>query len=743
MQAALSAEQTSEIEQQSAPRSPSRHWVCWSGLSTLLGQLAAILRHDRGVGVALILLVWSAALTDAADVDRPWSNRELDPDSRAVLLVRAMTNEEKLVLIRGFFGVSFAEPRSRSGGAVGSAGYVPGIARLGIPSLQETDGSLGITNPYDVRPGDTATAMPSGMALAASWNPDLAHEVGSVLGKEARQKGFNVLLGGGVNLAREPRNGRNFEYLGEDPLLAGIMAGEEIRGTQEQGIIATVKHFAFNDQGTRQTTLNVSIDRAAGRESDLLAFEIAIERGHPGAVMCAHNKIGGRYACANDWLLNHVLKGDWRFPGWVMSDWGAVHDLGAAMAGLDQASGSEFDEQPYFDRPLKEAIEGGAVPAARLDDMVQRILRSMFAAGLLDSPAPPKPVDHQADDAVALKATAGGMVLLKNNGHLLPLDRGVRRIAIIGGYGDQGVPAGAGSSEVAPSNDAATIVPLGGSAEYVLVRRGVIHPSSPVAALRRRMPQTEIRFANGAYRAEAQNLAKWADIAIVLAVQWTGEGWDVPDLSLPSGQDQLIESVAAVNPRTVVVLETGGAVEMPWLAMVPAVLEAWYPGQRGGDAIVAALLGEREPGGRLPITFPESLGQLPHQEVLGFDRTGDEPANVDYGAEGSNVGYRWFAAQSLEPLFTFGYGLSYTQFAYTDLKVAGEDNLTISFSVRNIGSRAGEDVAQVYLISAPGPTKTLRLLGWQKVSLAAGEAVSVIVTADLRLLGAFDPGAHR
>ncbi len=257
------------------------------------------------------------------------------------------------------------------------------------------------------------------------------------------------------------------------------------------------------------------------------------------------------------------------------------------------------------------------------------------------------------------------------------------------------------------------------------------------------MPQTEIRFANGAYRAEAQNLAKWADIAIVLAVQWTGEGWDVPDLSLPSGQDQLIESVAAVNPRTVVVLETGGAVEMPWLAMVPAVLEAWYPGQRGGDAIVAALLGEREPGGRLPITFPESLGQLPHQEVLGFDRTGDEPANVDYGAEGSNVGYRWFAAQSLEPLFTFGYGLSYTQFAYTDLKVAGEDNLTISFSVRNIGSRAGEDVAQVYLISAPGPTKTLRLLGWQKVSLAAGEAVSVIVTADQRLLGAFDPGAHR
>lgn len=343
------------------------------------------------------------------------STRDIDVRARA--LVGQMTLDEKIAMLHGSMPIALpGRPNNTPADALPSAGYIPGVARLGIPPLRETDASLGVTNPLGLRKGDTATALPSGLSLASSFDPDLAYRAGAMVGAEARAKGFNVLLNGGANLARDPRNGRNFEYLGEDPLLAGVLAGETVRGAQAQGIIATVKHFALNDNETNRHSLDARIDRGALRESDLLAFQIAIERGRPGAVMCAYNKINGEYSCSNHWLLNDVLKGDWHFAGWVMSDWGAVHSVDDALAGLDQQSGEQFDPAVFFGAPLKVAVESGRVPVARIDDMVARILRSMIAAGLLDRRTAAPPTDVQANAAVALQVARQGIVLLKNDG---------------------------------------------------------------------------------------------------------------------------------------------------------------------------------------------------------------------------------------------------------------------------------------------------------------------------------------
>jgi beta-glucosidase len=269
-------------------------------------------------------------------------------------------------------------------GAMQAAGYVPGLPRLGIPALSESDASLGIANAG--RKDDDATPLPSGVALAATWDAKTAFDSGAMIGRQARQKGFNVLLAGGVNLLRDPRNGRNFEYLGEDPLLAGTLAGASIAGIQSNHIVSTIKHFAINDQETGRMVLSAEIDEAAFRESDLLAFEIAIETGHPGSVMCAYNRVGGTYACENPFLLTDVLRADWHYPGWVMSDWGAVHGVAAAKAGLDQESGQQLDKKVFFDAPLKAAVQGGDVSAGRVREMTHRLLRSMFAAGLFEHP---------------------------------------------------------------------------------------------------------------------------------------------------------------------------------------------------------------------------------------------------------------------------------------------------------------------------------------------------------------------
>jgi beta-glucosidase len=538
-----------------------------------------------------------------------------------------------------------------------------------------------------------------------------------------------VLLAGGVDLTREPRGGRDFEYLGEDPLLAGTLAGATVRGIQDQHVLATVKHYALNAQETARHDLSADIAEPAARESDLLAFEIAIERGHPGAVMCAYNRFNGPYACENGFLLDKVLKTDWHYRGFVMSDWGAVHSTAAALAGLDRESGEELDPQVYFGAPL--AALDGKDPAytARITDMNRRILRAMIATGLFDDPPVPARPDVASGEAAARAQADAGIVLLKNDG-VLPLTAAAKTIAVIGGFANIGVMSGGGSSQVAPAQGPALALPTGAAG----ARPILLHPGAPLAAIVARAGAgVRVSFDDGRYPAFAARKAAKADIAIVFATQWTSEGADVPDLDLPRDQDALIAAVAAANLHTIVVLETGGPVLMPWLDKTAAVLEAWYPGIKGGAAIADILFGDVDPSGRLPITFPASLDQLPRPALDGLYDSDVSKLNVDYDIEGADVGYRWYARKGLTPLFAFGHGLSYTHFTYSDLQVRGDTSLHVRFTVTNSGAVAGRDTPQVYVTDRAGK-RGQRLIGWGNVELAPGASQTVSVDADPRLL---------
>lgn len=665
-------------------------------------------------------------------------------ERRVAALNDRLTVEERLTLVTGSLGVGIPGmdiPKA----AIGSAGYVAGVPRLGIPALQETDAALGIANPLRVRAGDRSTALPSVLAMGATWNPDLAYRGGAMVADEARAKGFNVLLGGGVNLVREPRGGRNFEYVGEDAWLTGVMGGAQIRGSTDRHVIATIKHFALNAQETGRFVLDARIDETALRESDLLAFQIAIERGRPTAVICALNRINGPFGCEHDWLLNRVLKGDWRFPGFVMSDWGALHGVESALAGLDQESGSQLDQlntgQVYFRDPLAAKLASDPRYTVRLKDMTRRILRAMILSGVMDDPPRPARIDPAAHAAIAKAQADEGIVLLKNDRDTLPIASSARRIVVIGGHADAGVLSGGGSSQVVPA-DPHVAVPMGGSTSLdALNRQAIFHPSSPLAALRARFPRAEISYQDGRYPGAAAAAARNADIAIVFATRWMLENEDAADLSLPEAQDATIAAVADANPRTIVVLETGGAVLMPWLARVPAVLAAWYPGERGGEAIADVLSGAVNPSGHLPISFPASETQAPARALRGLDLPAKQPFTVRYD-EGADVGYRWYARHGQRPLFAFGHGLSYTAFAYDDLRVTGGRAPRLSFVVRNTGTRAGKAVPQAYLTAIDGQPER-RLIGWDKVALAPGEARRVTLTVDPRLLAHFDTAGQR
>ncbi|HMH66181.1 MAG TPA: glycoside hydrolase family 3 C-terminal domain-containing protein [Rhizomicrobium sp.] len=652
-----------------------------------------------------------------------------DPDKQAAALVKQMTPDERNLLLHGFFSRPNNINRLPQIGAPYAAGYTPGIARLGIPQLAESDASLGVAWINGKR-AKNATALPSSLALAASWDVKIAYAGSAAIAQDARASGLNVLLAGGVDLTREPRNGRNFEYLGEDPLLAGILAGETIQAIQDQHVMSTVKHYALNAQETQQSSIGVDISEAAARESDLLAFEIAIERGNPGAVMCAYNHFNGPFSCGSDFLLNKVLKKDWGYPGFVMSDWGANHATADALAGLDRESGEEFDSQIFFGAPL-QALDGrDSAYTARITDMNQRILRSMIATHLFDDPPKVAAPDIARGEAAARAEAAAGTILLKNNG-ILPLLKTAKKIAVIGGYANIGVMSGGGSSQVAPQSGPALSIPTTFAADDW--QAVILHPGSPVKAIAARAPAARVTFDTGAYPAFAAARAKDADVVIIFAVQWTTEGLDVPDLSLPNGQDDLIAAVTAANPHTIVVLETGGPVLMPWLNKTAAVLEAWYPGIKGADAIADILFGDVNPSGKLPITFPASLAQTPHPVLDGlFDYDGR--MHVNYDVEGSDVGYRWFDRKGLTPLFPFGFGLSYTSFRYDDLQLRSEGNtIHASFTVTNTGNRAGRDTPQLY-VTARGKTKGQRLIGWSNVDLAPGASIKVSVDADPRLL---------
>ncbi|MBU3077740.1 beta-glucosidase family protein [Sphingomonas quercus] len=704
---------------------------------------------------ALILAALLAGT--AAGAAQPWADRSLSPSERAGLLVAAMTQDEKLAYVHGYFP-PLAKGVPASLNMIPSAGLVPGVPRLGIPALRESDASLGVANQVEQRKGDTATALPAGLATAASFNPEIARAGGAMAGAEARAKTFNILLAGGVNLTRDPWNGRNFEYLGEDPLLAGVMAGEAIKGVESNHIVSTVKHFALNAQETGRQILDARIDPVALRESDLLAFEIAIERGRPGSVMCAYNKVNGDWSCENDALLNGVLKGDWAYPGWVMSDWGGVHSTEkAANAGLDQQSGQELDSAMFFGKPLAEAVKAGRVPQARLDDMVRRILTGVISSGLYDDPTPakPRPIDLAAHAAVAQQAAEQGIVLLKNEGGLLPLAKTAKRIVLIGAHADVGVLSGGGSSQVRSTGGAPVEIPLT-RGEASSFARITWHASSPMKAIRALAPQAEVTYIDGSDPAAAAAAARDADLAIVFAWQWQTEAQDAETLALPDNQDALIEAVAAANKRSLVVLETGGPVLMPWIARVPAVLHAWYPGQRGGEAIANILFGDVNPSGRLPITLPVSADQAPRPAPVGLANlhamerareAGDKTAKiapfaVDY-PEGANVGYRWYEKTGRTPLFPFGYGLSYTRFTYANATASGGETPSVSLDVTNAGARAGADVPQIYMQSTDaGGLVTWRLAGFTRLTLAPGETRRVTVPLDRRTFARFDPATR-
>ncbi len=690
----------------------------------------------------ILVIVYSFNPQTHAQVSsQSWMNTKLSADERADLLLKQMTIDEKIQLLHG----SMAMLGQKVPNALGGDGFVPGIPRLGIPDLNLIGAGVGVTN-LGKRAMGQATALPSSLAETATWDPKLAYEFGAVIGRETRDQGFNVSLGGGNDIMREPRNGRNFEYHGEDPLLAGKIIGPELKAIQDQGVIADIKHYAVNCQETNRMGVSSNIDKRAMRELDLLAFEIGVRESGVGTVMCAYNRVNDVYSCENDYLLKQVLKHDWGFKGWVMSDWGGTHStVKAATAGLDQ----EFFENKYFSASLKQAVKNGQVPAQRVDDMVRRILRTMFAVGVIDHPPVVKLSDFAVDGAVAQRVAEQGAVLLRNEGNQLPLNADqLHSLAVIGSHADAGVLSGGGSAQVDPVGGNAVppkeIPP--GIDGFLAVP--VWDPSSPLRAIRAKTRNAKVEYNDGTNVAAAAHLAAASDVAIVFVNQHTHEGADLPNLSLPDNQDVLITDVARANPHTVVVLENGDALLMPWLNNVSAVLEAWYPGQRGGEAIANILFGDVNPSGKLPISFPKSEADLPRLTIppappskAPWDGELVPPpvfSEVDY-SEGLKVGYRWYDAEHKEPLFPFGFGLSFTTFSYSQLKTTAGKQVDVSFVVKNTGARAGVETVQVYLgLPAIAGEPPRRLAAWQKVQLGPGERRAVTLTLEPRSMSIVD-----
>jgi beta-glucosidase len=643
-------------------------------------------------------------------------------------MLAQMTQAQKLQMVQG--GVTsnltygYTVPR-------GAGGYVPGIPALGIPELYFADGSVGVGN--GVGP---ATALPSSISSAAGWDVTEAAKYGTIIGSELADYGINVNLGGNINLiGREPRDGRTFETKGEDPILAGKITAAHLNAIQAQHIIGDIKHFAFNDQESGRATANVIIDDRGGRESDLLAFEIGVKDSNVQSVMCSYNLTNGQYDCENGYLLNDILKGNWSFPGFVMSDWWATHStVNAANGGLDQEQPNE-----QFFSTLGTSISSGQVPQSRLDDMVHRILRAMYEVGIFDNPQQIQAIPAAADAAVAQEIEEKGAVLLKNAGNQLPLNAStIQSIAVIGLHADVAVLSGGGSAQVQPIGGSLTETqpcpPCWSAVNWDL--------SSPLKAIQAAAPNAKVQFADGSNATAAATLAVQSQVAIVFASQWASEGMDVPSLNLtdltsatPIDQDGLVEAVAAANPHTIVVVESGGAILMPWLSHVGAVLEAWYPGQNGGPAIADLLFGVANPSGKLPITFPASEAQLP-RPVIPQPPDNVTPFPVNY-TEGYNVGYKWYDVNGLTPLFYFGYGLSYTTFSITNgavvnnLSSTTKPNFQVTFTLANTGAMTGAEVAQVYLGLPAGTNEApKRLVGWQKVLLQPGASQAMTIEVD-------------
>lgn len=679
----------------------------------------------------------------------PWMNPALPPGQRADMVLKQLTLDEKISLLHGTGMPGFGPPSPQGRDSDGGAGYVVGVPRLGIPGIQMADAAYGVTR--SGQNGRYSTALPDDLAAAASWDVNAAYQYGALIGRELRAQGYNMSLGGGVNLAREPRDGRTFEYQGEDPILGGTMVGNAMKGLQAQHVIGDIKHYAMNDQESGRNAVNVNVGKRAMRETDLLAFEIGLRKSNAGGVMCSYNRVNGDYACENKYLLTDVLKKDFNFKGFVVSDWGATHSTAkASAAGLDNEEPSEI----FFGDSLKKAVQDGTVPMAQIDDHVRRILRSEFASGIVDDPVQKSVVDVSGGLVVAQHLAEQSIVLLRNENSQLPLNAGsLHTIAVIGAHADVGMISGGGSAQVDPPVGNAILPPGKGATRW---QEQIWFPTSPLKAVQALAPNAKVEFNSGADPEAAAALAKTADVALVFVYQWESEGMDLPSLTLPDQQDALVQQVAAANPHTVVVLETGSPALMPWSKQVSGIVEAWYAGSRGAEAVANILFGVVNPSAKLPITFPVSDADLPQPTLVkpppqstarywGRDAfkkmsAGLPAFQVTYD-QGLLVGYKWYDARNKPVLFPFGYGLSYTTYEYSNLQVTPGSPLRVSFSVKNTGRRAGAEIAEVYASlpsSAGEPPK--RLVGWDKVDLGPGESKDVTVSVRPEYLSVFDEG---
>jgi beta-glucosidase len=629
----------------------------------------------------------------------------------------------------------------------GVAGYIPANPALCIPDLMLNDAGAGVG---DMETGTVAFASP--IAQASSWDPTLQREFGRRLGWEAWHKGVNVQLAPDVNIARVPMNGRNAEAFGEDPYLAGQTAVAEINGIQENPVIASVKHYALNNNEQNRMTVSADASDRTIHEIYTPAFKAAVQQAHVGSVMCSYNRINSIYACENPQMLSGILKREFGFDGFVMSDWGGTHStVQSARAGLDM----EMSVAPgtYYGSALKTAVQAGQVPVARLNDMVLRILRPMFRVGIFAHPHAPEPqafnanVETPGDIALARRMSEEGTVLLKNAGGVLPLQGTGQRIAVIGLAGG---PVGSQESYGAGGS---SHIPEAG------VKQDVVTPFQGIQQ-RGQADADVVTYTDGSSTAAAVAAASTANVAVVFANDAESEGNDRPSLSLADAelctlvgcaptavnQDQLIQAVAQANPNTVVVLDTGGPMVMPWLGQVKGVLQAWYPGQEDGNAVASLLFGDVNPSGKLPETFPRALADLPTrtpQQYPGVNNSAGIPHETY--SEGLLVGYRWYDAKRIAPLFPFGYGLSYTTFKYSKLAVSrAKRGAVASFTLSNTGSRAGAEVAQIYVgdPSAVGePPRQLK--GYRRVQLNAGQSTRVTIALAAPSFAHWDSAKHR
>jgi beta-glucosidase len=619
---------------------------------------------------------------------QPWTNTTLSASQRATLLLNAMTFGEKIAMVAG----------AGSGTNGNYVGNIPGNSQLGIPGLNLQDGPAGIGDGVN-----NVTAFPAPIALGASWDIALARQYGSFMGAEARGKGVEVLLAPMMNMARAYESGRTFEGYGEDPFLSGAMAAAEIPGIQGQGVIATAKHFVCYEQETDRMLVSSDVDERTQQEIYYMPFLQSVRAG-AGAVMASYNRLNSRHACETE-ALNATLKKLWGFNGFVMSDWGATF---STVAGMNNGMDMDMYCGYYLTNTITNEIQWGSVPLSELNGMVQRILTTMFQFGIFNNPPTgnlSSVVTNAAHNLFARQAAEEGVVLLQNNRSLLPVRSSVHSIAVIGSVASVSpISTGAGSAGV-----------------------NLPYNVTPLAGITSRASGITVTYAqgDGASVPAAVTLASNSDLAIVCVGQQTSEGSDRSSLSLPNGQDALISAVAAANSNTIVVIYIDSAVLMPWASQAGSILMAWYPGQENGNAMAAVLFGDASPSGKLPVTIPAAASQVPTSTAAQWPGV---LGHVSYSEE-LQIGYRWYDANNVTPLFPFGCGLSYTTFGYSNLvvsSVSSSGQVQISFDLTNTGGAAGAEVPQLYLgfpAAASEPPKLLK--GFQRISLSPGQTQPV------------------